>query len=58
MASKFRTMEELKKDMAQLDLLLETDVQVHQSSWISFMIVSCYCETFVLQSNEVSCMCR
>uniref|UniRef100_A0A668SCU0 Nucleotide exchange factor SIL1 n=1 Tax=Oreochromis aureus TaxID=47969 RepID=A0A668SCU0_OREAU len=27
-ASKFRTMEELKKDMAQLDLLLETDVQI------------------------------
>lgn len=28
MASQFRTVEELKKDMAQLDLLLETDVQV------------------------------
>lgn len=33
-------MEELKKDMAQLDLLLETDVQVHQCSWISRMIVT------------------
>lgn len=28
MASKFRPLEELKKDMAQLDLLVETDVQV------------------------------
>lgn len=29
-SSKFRPMEELKKDMAQLDLLVETDVQVPQ----------------------------
>lgn len=30
MASKFRPLEELKRDMAQLELLVETDVQVRQ----------------------------
>lgn len=30
-SSKFRPLEELKRDMAQLDLLVETDVQVHHS---------------------------
>lgn len=28
MASKFRPLEDLKRDMAQLELLVETDVQV------------------------------
>lgn len=34
-ASKFRPIEELKRDLAQLDLLVETDVQVHHSRVIS-----------------------
>lgn len=30
MSSRFRPIEELKKDMAKLDLLVETDVQVEE----------------------------
>lgn len=30
LSSKFRPMEELKKDMAELDLLVETDLQVSE----------------------------
>lgn len=31
MVSKYRPLEELKRDMAQLEVLVETDAQVHQS---------------------------
>ncbi len=40
MASKFRPMEELKRDMAQLDLLVETDVQVHHVC-IFLLVILC-----------------